>query len=259
MRLLPNSFGDPPFHLVGLSGGKDSTALALMLQERNPEIDYIFYCTPTGDELPEMLDWWKRLGEMLGKPVLPIMETTLNECIKKNGTLPNFRMRFCTRQIKIEPILHLMRTLAQFGQVHSYIGLRADEPGRAGGAFDSVPGVTVHFPLREWSWTIRDVWKFLEARHILIPGRTDCALCFHQRIGEWWRLWHDYPERYAHGVALEQRYGATLRTPGRDSWPTSLADIALEFAKGKIPKGASQIELLPRTTMNSGTCRICSL
>ena len=38
-------------HVVGLSGGKDSTALALRLAETSPQ-DYVYLCTPTGDELP---------------------------------------------------------------------------------------------------------------------------------------------------------------------------------------------------------------
>lgn len=36
-------------HVVALSGGKDSTALALRLAETEPR-DYTYVCTPTGDE-----------------------------------------------------------------------------------------------------------------------------------------------------------------------------------------------------------------
>ena len=40
-------------HIVGLSGGKDSTALALRLQEINPDTPYNYVCSPTGDEPSE--------------------------------------------------------------------------------------------------------------------------------------------------------------------------------------------------------------
>lgn len=90
------------WHVVALSGGKDSTAMALRLAEIEPR-DYIYVCTPTGDELPEMFDWWKQLGCILGSQIKPVMEMSLKECIEKNKMLPNFRARFCTRQIKIEP------------------------------------------------------------------------------------------------------------------------------------------------------------
>jgi len=45
-------------HIVALSGGKDSTAMALWLVQNEPR-DYEFICTPTGDELPEMIEYWR--------------------------------------------------------------------------------------------------------------------------------------------------------------------------------------------------------
>ena len=49
-------------HIVALSGGKDSTALALRLAELEPR-EYVYVCTPTGDELPEMFAHWRKLGK----------------------------------------------------------------------------------------------------------------------------------------------------------------------------------------------------
>ena len=56
-------------HIVALSGGKDSTAMALRLAELNPDVPYNYICTPTGDEFPEMFAHWRRLGDMLGAAV----------------------------------------------------------------------------------------------------------------------------------------------------------------------------------------------
>lgn len=81
-------------HVVALSGGKDSTAMALRLAEVEPR-DYTYVCTPTGDELPEMWAHWRRLSEMLGKPLVPVIGGTLKGIIQEEGCLPNFRMRFC--------------------------------------------------------------------------------------------------------------------------------------------------------------------
>lgn len=53
-------------HVVALSGGKDSTAMALRLRELNPDVDYVYVCTPTGNELPEMWEHWRKLGQLLG-------------------------------------------------------------------------------------------------------------------------------------------------------------------------------------------------
>ncbi len=89
-------------HIVALSGGKDSTAMALRLVEVEPR-DYIFVCTPTGDELPTMFEHWRQLGEKLEKPILPIMRHSLKGLTHQWNALPNWRQRWCTRAIKIEP------------------------------------------------------------------------------------------------------------------------------------------------------------
>lgn len=43
----------PVRHLLGLSGGKDSAALAIYLRDKVPEMGYFF--ADTGAELPETL------------------------------------------------------------------------------------------------------------------------------------------------------------------------------------------------------------
>ncbi len=51
-------------HVVALSGGKDSTAMALALAEKEPR-DYLYVITPTGNELPEMYVHWKKISDLL--------------------------------------------------------------------------------------------------------------------------------------------------------------------------------------------------
>jgi 3'-phosphoadenosine 5'-phosphosulfate sulfotransferase (PAPS reductase)/FAD synthetase len=240
-------------HVVAISGGKDSTALALRLAEVEPR-SYRYVCTPTGDELPEMFEHWRKIGEMLGSKILPIMaHKGLNGIIDEQKCLPNNRMRFCTRILKIEPY---RKWLSEHTPCTSYVGLRADEEGRAGGAYSDIEGVTMRFPLREWGWGKAEVWAYLEQHNIKIPERTDCARCYHQRLGEWWRLWREFPETYAHAEAQEKVTGHTFRNPQRDNWPTSLADLRTEFEAGKVP---------PRTKLQHdlfrgiGECRVCTL
>ncbi|MGB5832292.1 MAG: phosphoadenosine phosphosulfate reductase family protein, partial [Thiohalocapsa sp.] len=55
-------------HILSLSGGKDSAALAIYLRDRVPEMEYIFH--DTGKELPETYDYIARLQDILGKQVV---------------------------------------------------------------------------------------------------------------------------------------------------------------------------------------------
>jgi 3'-phosphoadenosine 5'-phosphosulfate sulfotransferase (PAPS reductase)/FAD synthetase len=242
-------------HIVALSGGKDSTAMALRLAEVEPQ-EYSYAITPTGDELPEMFDHWKKLEVLLGQRLTVLTSGySLSGLIRKKKALPNWRMRFCTPVLKIQPFnAHLMENRPAV----SYVGLRADEPAdvRRGAVFGNVEGITQRFPLREWGWTINDVWAYLDAQGVTIPARTDCARCFFQTLGEWWWLWKEHLEEYLDAEAEEEETGHTFRSPQRDSWPTSLVDLRREFEKDHIPKGAGQLDLMGgRPNM----CRVCSL
>jgi len=234
--------------VVALSGGKDSTAMALRLQEVEPG-DYTYICTPTGNELPEMFAHWRLLGERLGSRVVPVGRRTLASEIAEQKALPNWRQRWCTRRIKIEPFADYLATVAP---AVAFVGLRADEEERQGGVYDSVPGVIVRFPMREWGWKLADVVAYNAAQGITIPKRTDCAVCFFQRLGEWYDLWRDYPEQWAEGEAWEAQVGKTFRSPGRDSWPAGMKELRHEFEGGRIPRDR-------QTLLREATCRVCSL
>lgn len=247
---------DGKFHVLALSGGHDSTVLGELLTLHEPRV-YNFVCTPTGDELPEMFAHWRMLGERWGRRVIPIMETSLRNEILNENRLPNFRERFCTRNIKIKPYRRVLMLLAAAGPVVSYVGLRADEEGRAGGAYDDIDGVTMRFPLREWQMDDAKVLATLHQVGIVCPDRTDCARCYHQRIGEWYELWLNHPDLFDSAIADEERVGGTFRTPGRDTWPTALKDMKADFAAGRVP--TTSLNRLKRERMQSGACRVCSL
>ena len=231
-------------HIVGLSGGKDSTALALRLAELEPR-DYEYICNETGNELPEMKAHWDNLEKILGKPIQRVRHArSLIQEIEKINMLPNVFARWCTIRLKIEPTIGYFESLPAGSTL--YVGLRADEMERRGLYGEDI---TVRFPMREWNWSEKDVWDYLASRNICIPKRTDCALCPYQRLGEWRDLYENYPDLYAEGVALEKKIGHTFRSPGRDTWPADLESLSKEFAAGRKL----------RQYKRKDTCRVCSL
>lgn len=244
-------------HVVGLSGGKDSTCLALALAEKEPRVyEYIF--TPTGDELPELYAHLERLEGLLDKKITRIIcGKTLDDIIEEQGMLPNFRARFCTRILKIEPTIEYMAALPP-GSV-MYVGLRADEEEREGIYGDDVK---CDFPFRRWGWGLKAVRNYLLENDVIVPARTDCGKCYHQRIREWRNLWRDYPERFAAAAAMEERMGHTFRSPGRDTWPVKLVEMGKEFKRGRKIRGdptgdAGDSSREARDL--SERCRVCSL
>jgi 3'-phosphoadenosine 5'-phosphosulfate sulfotransferase (PAPS reductase)/FAD synthetase len=231
-------------HIIGLSGGKDSTALALRLAEIEPR-DYEYICNETGNELPEMKAHWNNLEKILGKPIQRVRHArSLIEEIDKINMLPNVFARWCTIRLKIEPTIDFFESLPAGSTL--YVGLRADEMERKGLYGEDI---NVRFPMREWGWTEKDVWDYLNSKGICIPKRTDCALCPYQRLGEWRDLYENYPELYAEGVALEKKIGHTFRSPGRDTWPADLESLSKDFDSGRKL----------RQYKRKDTCRVCSL
>lgn len=237
-------------HVVALSGGKDSTAMALRLAEVEPR-DYTYICTPTGDENAETFAHWRRLAERLGSPLIPVTaRTTLDGLIRQQKMLPNHRARWCTRMLKIEPAA---AWLALNVPCVYYVGLRADEPEREGGDYAAVAGVEQRFPMRDWGWALNDVLDYLRAKNVSIPKRTDCRKCFFQRLSEWFDFYKDDPKGWAEAEELETLTGHTFRSPGRDSWPAALKDLRAMFDKGGVPRG-NQGDLFKGLQ-----CRVCRI
>lgn len=161
-------------HIVALSGGKDSTAMALRLAESEPHNLYTYVCTPTGDELPEMIHHWKKLEGILGKRIVPIYRKGgLKKLCEEQNALPNFRMRFCTRMLKLYPYTEWIQNHLP---AVSYVGLRADEPeeAREGMRYNTKiqEQLSVRYPLREWGWDIDAVWDYLDQKGIEIPDQS---------------------------------------------------------------------------------------
>ncbi len=236
----------PPENIVAFSGGKDSTALALRLHEMGESFVLLF--TETGNELPEVRSHIDNVVKITGARFVTPPNQSLGDLIDHFSALPNWRMRWCTRMIKIQPCIAY---LAQRPGSTLHVGLRADEETREG---LYGPYATYSYPLRDWGWGLQEVTDYVAAYPgVQVPARTDCAVCPYQRLGEWYELWRHYPDHWAQGKAWEAQTGHTFRSPSRDTWPAGLAGLQARFEAGDIPRGVDE------DGRSTRACRVCSL
>lgn len=199
-------------HILGLSGGRDSAALAVYIRQHQPELPIEYFFTDTGKELPEVYDFLDRLEGFLGKPIMRLNpDRDFDFWLREYGHfLPSPRTRWCTRQLKLRPLeLWLRHDLDAGVFVHSYVAIRADESSREG--YQSThPNLRVHLPLKDAGIDQRGVLEILRDSDVGEPAyyawrsRSGCTFCFFQQKIEWVRLLRHHPEAFDEAKAYEK-------------------------------------------------------
>ncbi|MDT1837138.1 phosphoadenosine phosphosulfate reductase family protein, partial [Acinetobacter baumannii] len=92
-------------HVLGLSGGKDSAALAIYMRQNFPELKIRYFFTDTGKELPEVYEFLAKLEGFLGQKIEYINgDRDFDFWLRQyNNFLPSAQTRWCTRQLKLTP------------------------------------------------------------------------------------------------------------------------------------------------------------
>jgi len=199
-------------HVLGLSGGKDSAALAVYMRQHFPEIDIEYFFTDTGKELPEVYEFLGKLEGFLGKPILRLnpsrdFDFWLREY---NNFLPSPNTRWCTRQLKLLPFKNWVKPMLAAGEtVTSYVAIRSDEEYRQG-YISSDDNLIIKLPFREYGVDKKGVLDILEASGVGYPkyyewrSRSGCTFCFYQQKIEWVRLKERHPESYEEAKQYEK-------------------------------------------------------
>ncbi|GLY71347.1 phosphoadenosine phosphosulfate reductase family protein [Amycolatopsis taiwanensis] len=207
-------------HVLGISGGKDSSALAIYMRDRVPQMEY-FFCD-TGAELPETYEYLNRLEAALGKPIVRLnADRDFDHWMEVyQGTLPSPQMRWCTKNLKIKPLEEWVGD----DKVISYVAIRADENRL--GYVSTKPNIDAVFPFREDGIDKDGVMRILEEAGIGLPGyyewrtRSGCYFCFFQRKHEWVGLQERHPELFEKAIEYEEkvRYRHTAMKGRNYTW-----------------------------------------
>lgn len=200
---------DPAYrHVLGISGGKDSAALAIYIKDHHPEIhqkiEYFF--TDTGAELKEIYDFLDKLEAYLGKEITRLSSGKPFEhwLAVHDGFLPSPRQRWCTQLLKIKPF----EAFVKDDPVISYIGIRADENRE--GYISHKETIKAVFPFIEDGLVRDDIFQILEDS-VGVPeyykwrSRSGCFFCFFQRQDEWLGLKRNHPVLFEKAKSFEKR------------------------------------------------------
>lgn len=260
-------------HILNISGGKDSSALAVYMRDKIPNMEYVF--CDTQKELPEIYDYLDRLEAYLGKPIVRLnAERGFDHWLQVYGNyLPSSRMRWCTRMLKIKPFEQYVGD----DKVVSYVGIRADED--RSGYISTKENITAVFPFKEDGIVRADVFRLLEESGVGIPeyykwrSRSGCFFCFYQQNEEWVGLKEHHPDLFEKAKAYEK---VDTETGESFTWsqgeslsdlerPERVADIKAKAAKRRASAKSGSTRLL-NILMNDDdldaderACLVCDL
>ena len=194
-------------HIVGWSGGKDSSAMLIRMMEEGRPIDDIVFievmATPAlGGELPEMYEYIQKMEKYIDRKITVVRSVLDFDTVfhytygsgRRTGSIYGFPFTigaWCNGRLKLRTIRQHYKS---YGEHIRYLGLAADEPKRLA-RLDSF----CRAPLAEWGMTEQDCVDFLNKRGMLNPlyqkfRRLGCWFCVKQSLDSLRVLRRDYPE-----------------------------------------------------------------
>lgn len=144
-------------HILGISGGKDSAALAIYMKKTYPGLKIEYYNADTGCELSDTMTLLDRLSSYLGG-IKTLRASAVEDSLEEipfvhflkaqGGFLPSPNARWCTKKMKLEPFEEYVGS----DYAISYVGIRGDED--RDGYISSKPNIQAVFPFRRNIWSL---------------------------------------------------------------------------------------------------------
>jgi len=257
-------------HILSISGGKDSAALAIYMRDKVPEMEYVF--CDTEKELPETYEYLAQIEAVLGKKITVLkhdgrgFDHWLNVF---GGYLPTSNMRWCTKYLKIKPF----ESYVGQSEVISYLGIRADEDRL--GYITKRSNIKAKYPFKEDGLVFKDIEAILTEAGIGLPSyrswrsRSGCYFCFFQQNIEWVGLLEQHPDLFKKACEyekVESNGGRKFTWCGKESLqelskPERIEQIKKEYSQRNnelIGKKELLLDIFNETDEDK-PCLICTL
>ena len=216
-----------------MSGGKDSTALAIYMKDKIPDMEYVF--CDTKKELVETYEYLDKIEAYLQKPIVRLCDDRgFDHWLEVyGGFLPSGQMRWCTSMLKIKPFEKYIGD----DPIKMYVGIRADENRM--GYVSTKQNIEAVYPFKDDGIRRDDVIRILEEADIGLPDyyswrtRSGCYFCFFQRKSEWVGLLENHPELYE----LSKKYEKQDQSGNGFTWSQTESLVQLSD-----PKRVSEIK-----------------
>ncbi|WP_282018188.1 phosphoadenosine phosphosulfate reductase family protein [Salegentibacter mishustinae] len=167
-------------HLLGISGGKDSAALAIYMSKLYPKLDIEYYTCDTGKELKETYDLINKLNSVLGKKIelynsmdeenSPLDNPFDHFLALYGGYLPSPMARWCTKKMKLKPFEDRVGETPTI----SYVGIRGDENRE--GYISKKENIQTIFPFR------KNIWSEDVIKKVLANSNIENVVEYYQKI-----------------------------------------------------------------------------
>ena len=251
------------FHAASLSGGKDSTAMLLLMIEHGMPIDLVL-SADNGMEFPEMYEHLQKVDDYLfrerGLHITTLrhlhgfewlmfeeekqkpssLENRLRLGVPPYGNgWPGIKVRWCTGQLKTHLISKETNRLKKEKNALHYVGIAADEAWRC------KQDKNKRYPLVEWGITEAEALQACYDRGFDFGGlyeiyhRASCWCCPFQRIGALRNMRKHHPELWARLLDMDKRalaqFGNTPLGCFKMNWPVEKLDARFAAEDAQTP------------------------
>ena len=187
-------------NIISLSGGKDSTAMLLMMLEKKIKVDYIVFFD-TGWEFPGMIEHINKLEKYINREIVRLEpKNNFKGLFEKRG-FPSVKVRWCMSEKR-----DAINKFCNKNKPHrQWIGFAFDERKRI------KKTIGYCYPLVDWKVTEEDALKYCYGKGFDWGGlyekydRVSCWNCPLQTLGNLKALWMYFTDYWKKLIEMQKQ------------------------------------------------------